>query len=167
MRRTPVALAIAMLFAVSSSTLLAQGSQPDPRAAALLAEGRSYLAAGDTQTAIDAFEAALAIDPSASEPFIELGNAARQEGLQGKAIRYYRLALERDPQNLAAIAGEGAALAEKGALDSARENLARLEDMCGASCPEARSLASVIARGPVARMITAEAVLPDSGVSAN
>lgn len=167
MRHTPAAIAVAMLFAVSSSGLLAQGPQPDPHAVALQAEGRAQLAAGNAQAAIDAFEAALVIDPAFGAIYIDLADASRSVGLPGKAIMYYRRALTRDPDNLAALAGEGEALAEKGALANARENLARLETLCGADCPETVNLAAAIARGPLPRVMTAEALSPDAGVTVN
>lgn len=167
MRYTPAAVVLSLFLAISSSTGLAAGDDPDPRAAALAAEGRTLLAAGDSQGAVDLFEAALVIDPGFAAAYIDLGNAARADGLQGKAIHYYREALERDPDDLLALAGEGTALAEKGSLENARENLARLEELCGAGCGEAMELAAAIERGPIARVMTAEVVDPDAGVSAN
>ena len=64
MRYTPVALALSLAVAVTSSVALSAERQADPRAAALIAEGRSELASGQVQAAIDSFEAALAIDPA-------------------------------------------------------------------------------------------------------
>ena len=139
--------------------------QVDPRAEALVEEGQASLAMGQTQDAIDAFEAALAVDPGYTNIYIELANAARAEGLQGKAIHYYRAAQERDPTNLAAITGEGEALVEKGALAAARENLARLEDLCGETCVETVQLSAAIDRGPP--VMTAEAVTPAEEVTQN
>ena len=91
--------------------------------------------------------------------------AARQQGLQGKAIRYYRDALERDPGNFAAISGEGAALVEKGALEKAKKNLAKLQSLCGDQCPETVALQSTIARGVPARL--AVETKPDSAPVSN
>ena len=107
MRYTPAALALALAVAVTSSVGYGADRQADPRAAALISEGRSELASGQVQAAIDSFEAALAVDPAHTPIYLDLAEAARQSGLQGKAIRYYREALERDPNNLAAISGEG------------------------------------------------------------
>ena len=115
-------------------------------------EGQAALQAGESQAAVDAFEAALAVDPGHTPIFVNLAEAARQQGLQGKAIRYYRDALERDPGNFAAIAGEGAALVEKGALEKAKRNLAKLQSLCGDACPETVALQGSIARGPSARL---------------
>ena len=139
----------------------------DPRAAALVAEGRSELASGQVQAAIDSFEAALTIDPGHTPIYLELAEAARIEGLQGKAIHYYREALAREPGNLAAISGEGEALLEKGAVEKARRNLARLESICGDQCAETQQLAAALARGPQGTVLTAEAVTPSTVVTQN
>ena len=168
MRYYPAALALSLLAAVSAS--VGHGAAPaseDPTARALLAEGRSLLAQGDSNGATDAFEAALAVDPGYVAGYLGLGDAARAEGLQGKAIHYYREALERDPDNFAALSGEGGAMVEKGAVEKARRNLAKLEGLCGTGCAETRRLASAIAQGPTPRVLSAEAVTADPVVSKN
>lgn len=153
MRFAPAATALSLCLAMTASISSAGATAPpDPQAANLIAQGQALLTAGETQAAIDAFEAALAVDPAYTPIFIDLADAARQSGLQGKAIRYYREALERDPDNFAAISGEGAALVEKGALEKAKRNLARLQSLCGDDCPETVALQSTIARGPSARL---------------
>ncbi|MBW8783639.1 MAG: hypothetical protein JF593_03205 [Novosphingobium sp.] len=169
MRYTPAALALSLLFAVGASTLYSApaAAPPDPRASALLGQGQGALAAGQVEVAIDDFEAALAIAPGNPAVLLALADASRHEGLQGKALHYYREVLERDPQNLAAISGEGAALAEKGAVEKAKRNLARLQGLCGESCDATRQLAAAIARGPAPRMVSADAVKPAPVVSAD
>lgn len=153
MRFAPAAAALSLCLAITASITSASGpGRPDPRTEALIAQGQAALSAGETQAAIDAFEAALAVDPGYTPIFIDLAEAARQSGLQGKAIRYYREALERDPGNFAAISGEGAALVEKGALEKAKRNLAKLQSLCGDACPETVALQSTIARGVPARL---------------
>ena len=144
-----LSLCLAMTASISSAGVSAD---PDPRAAALIAQGQASLNAGETDAAIDAFEAALAVDPGYTPIFIDLAEASRQQGLQGKAIAYYREALDRDPGNFAAISGEGTALVEKGALEKAKKNLAQLQSLCGDQCPETMALQSSIARGPSPRL---------------
>ncbi|WP_156167434.1 tetratricopeptide repeat protein [Aurantiacibacter marinus] len=165
MRFGPAAAALSLLFAVNASVGYASVSPPDPRAEALVAEGRAQLTAGDTQAAIDSFEAALALDPAYTDVYLSLAEAARADGLQGKAIRYYREARGREPENLAAIAGEGEALVEMGALSAARENLAVLQSMCGDGCAETIELAAAIAQGPP--VMTAVVVSPADEVTQN
>lgn len=168
MRYAPVAVALSLVVGITGSMGSAKSSAiVDPRAEALIRDGRAALTRGDVGTATDSFEAALAIDPSSPSPFIGLADAARRDGLQGKAIRYYREALERDPNNVIAISGEGGAMVEKGALEKARRNLARLEGLCGKGCVETSDLAAAIARGPAPRVISAEAVKPVPKIESN
>ena len=165
MRFAAPAAALAVVLAMTASVGQGADHVTDPRAAALVAEGRAALNAGEHDKAVDAFEAALTVDPAATGILLDLGEAARRNGLQGKAISYYREALTREPDNLAALSGEGAALVEKGAIEKARRNLARLQSMCGENCTETRALATAIARGPQPRVLTAEAVMPDAVVT--
>jgi Tfp pilus assembly protein PilF len=168
MRYSPVALALSLVLAVSSSVGQAQGLAPtDPRARALIANGRAALMQGDVDGATDAFEAALVIEPGQPDTLVALGDAARKAGMPGKAIHYYRVALDRNAADLAALGGEGAALADKGALARAREDLARLEGLCGKACPESRALAEAIDRGPAPKVVSADAVKPQPTVQAN
>lgn len=167
MRYTPAAFGLALAVAVTSSVGHGADRAADPRAAALISEGRSELASGQVQAAIDSFEAALAIDPAYTPIYLDLAEAARHSGLQGKAIRYYREALERDPNNLAAITGEGEALLEKGAIEKAKRNLAQLESICGGNCEETRQLAAALERGAQQTVLTAEAVSPETVVTQN
>lgn len=157
MRFAPAAAALSLLAALNSSVGNADDRSADPRAAMLIAEGRAALAAGKPDAAIDAFESAFAIDPAYTPVLIEMAEAARKEGLTGKAIGYYREALVRDPGNLAAISGEGEAMVEKGAVSKAQRNLAKLQSMCGDSCPETVELQRALSRGPAPR-IAAESV---------
>ena len=97
MRFVPAALALSLLVAVTSSVGYGAERAPNPAAVRLAQEGQQQLAAGKVQEATDSFEAALAVDPSYTALYLHLAEAARQQGLQGKAIRYYREALDRDP----------------------------------------------------------------------
>lgn len=168
MRYMPFGVALSLLVLVTGSAGTAGVSLPtDPRAKALIETGRELLSHGDIEAATDSFESALAVDPGNPATFLALGDAARAAGMQGKAIHYYREALARDPNNLAALSGEGGAMAEKGAIDKAKGNLTRLEGLCGRTCAEAQNLASVIAKGPIAKVVSADAVKPDPTVEDN
>jgi tetratricopeptide (TPR) repeat protein len=151
MRFAPAAAALSMVLSITASVSVARDRTADELALALQAEGRAALTKGNTNAAIDAFESALAVDPGYTVILIDLAEAARQVGLQGKAIGYYREALGREPRNFLAISGEGEALVEKGAVEKARRNLAQLESMCGANCPETVALRARISSGPKPR----------------
>jgi Tfp pilus assembly protein PilF len=168
MRYYPAALALSLLAGVTASVGNSAPPQPiDPRAAALVTQGNAEIAAGRVDSAIDAYEAALAVQPGNVSVLLNLAAATRRQGMQGKALHYYREALELEPQNILAIAGEGAALVEKGAIEKARRNLARLQGMCGDNCEASRQLAAAIAKGPIAKVVTAEAVKPNPVVTEN
>ena len=167
MRHFPAALALSLAVALTASIGQSAERQPDPRAVMLEKQGEARLAAGDIQAAIDSFEAALAVDPAHTRVYLDLAEAAGREGLHGKAIHFYREALEREPESLAAISGEGVALVEKGALEKAKRNLAKLETMCGANCRETKTLAAKIAQGPRQPVLTAEAITPEPVVTQN
>ena len=68
MRFAPAAAALSLALAMTSSVGWAGDDAPTPRAAVLIAEGEAALAQGDTQGAIDAFEAALAVVIVAHRP---------------------------------------------------------------------------------------------------
>lgn len=168
MRYYPAALALSLLAGVTASAGFSAPVQPlDPRASALLTQGRADYAQGRVDQAIDAYEAALTIQPGNVAILLDLAQATRRHGMQGKALHYYRAALANDPQNLLAIAGEGVALAEKGAVEKARRNLTRLQGLCGESCEATRQLSAAIAKGPAQRVVTADAVKPAPVVSEN
>ncbi|WP_238474084.1 tetratricopeptide repeat protein [Altericroceibacterium spongiae] len=167
MRYTPAAIALSLLVAVTASVGYAGDYKPDPQAEKLLSQGQARLEQGEVQGAIDMFEAALAVDPGYTKAYIEMGEAARKQDLQGKAIHYYRVAMGKDPDNLSAISGEGEALVEKGAVEKAKRNLSKLESLCGTGCTQTEQLAAAIERGPKPSVMTAEAVDPDKDVAQN
>jgi tetratricopeptide (TPR) repeat protein len=168
MRYTPAALALSLLVAVTASASFSSTPQPlDPRAAALLNQGRAELAAGRVNDAVDDYESALTVQPGSIAVLLNLAEATRRQGMQGKALHYYREALQTEPSNLLALSGEGAAFAEKGAIEKARRNLAQLQGLCGSDCEATRQLAEAIAKGPAQRVVSAEAIKPAPVVSQN
>ena len=169
MRYTPAALALALAAMLTASTSYGAPPAPlDPRAAALVQLGRTALSGGNTDEAMADFEAALAIQPGHVAIYLNLAEASRKQGLQGKALHYYRAALKLDPNNQYAIAGEGEALVEKGAVEKAKLNLAHLAQLCGnTTCEPAKTLAAAIACGPAPQVVTAAQVQVKPEVSAN
>ena len=168
MRYAPFALALSLVVGVTGSVGVAKNPEvSDPRVEVLLKDGRAALAKGDVTAAIDSFEAALAIDPASNATLLALADAARRDGLQGKAIHYYREVLSREPNNVVAISGEGGAMVEKGALEKARRNLTRLEGLCGKGRAETAELSAAIARGPAPKVVSAQAVMQTEKVETN
>ena len=84
-----------------------------------------------------------------------------------RAIADYDEALKLEPNDLNALSGQGAALVERGAVDRARQNLARIRTVCGKPCPQATELAAVIAKGPPAEVAAVQRPSPGPPQSHN
>lgn len=163
MRYTSAACALALAFATVSSAVIGQrpDHQVDPRSLSLMQRAETVRTSGDLSGATDLLESALAVDPRNRSAYVSLAKIAQAQGLPGKAIRLYREALILEPNDLAALKGQGEALMQKGAVEKARENLARIRTVCRSDgCPDATSLAAVIDKGPPATALTAKAVTP-------
>jgi len=154
MRISTVAAAVALTLVTVSTSLHGQrpDSQLDARSLSLLAAGRAAQAAGNLEVAADTLETALAVDPRNRAAFVALGEVADARGLPGKAIRFYREALLLEPNDVAALKGQGQAYVTKGAIERARQNLAKIRKICAKGCAEATALAAVIAKGPPANV---------------
>ena len=170
MRFTPAACALALVVATVSSSVHGQrpDDQIDPRSVALVERGAAAQKAGDLETARGLFETALAVDPRNRGAYVALGQVARAQGLPGKAIRFYREALAIEPNDVGALAGQGEAMVDRGAVDKARENLAKIRTLCETSCGEGTRLSAAIAKGPPPAVRSAQvtATVPQPGEEA-
>ena len=150
MRLTPIVLTLAIAAATMASA--GNGQRPDdqidPRSTSLVQQAQAQSAAGRHEEAIDLLETALAVDPGNRAAYIALGRVAQAQRLPGKAVRYYADALRLEPNDVTALAGQGEAYVQRGAVERARANLTRLRTLCGQSCASADQLAAAITRGP-------------------
>ncbi|HEV2078608.1 MAG TPA: tetratricopeptide repeat protein [Allosphingosinicella sp.] len=163
MRLTPIALSVALALATVASA--GHGQKPDdqinPRSAALAQQGQSLAAAGQFNQAIDLLETALVVDPRNRAAFIGLARVAQAQRLPGKAIRFYGEALKLEPNDVNALAGQGEAFVQRGAVQRAQQNLAKVQSVCKGPCPQAATLAAAIAKGPPVEVLTAR--VPEAG----
>jgi len=159
MRFSPAALVFALGLATLSSSSFGQrrDDQVDPRSLALLRQAEALRVAGNFTGAEDMLESALAIDPRNRGAYVALGRVAQGQGLPGKAVRFYRDALQLDPNDLTALAGQGEAMVAKGAVERARVNLARIKQLCKGACPQAAALNAAITKGPPVEVAAAQA----------
>ena len=150
MRFTSVAVAASLALVAMSPSLSGQAARApvDPRSLQLLAEAKAARAAGQLDAAADLLETAVAVDPANDRAFVALAEVSAARGLPGKAIRYYREALSLVPGDIQALGGQGGALVQKGAIERARENLAKIRALCKGACAPATTLAATIAKGP-------------------
>jgi Tfp pilus assembly protein PilF len=158
MRLTPIALSAALLLATVSSAGFGQraDAQIDPRSIALMDQAQALTSQARYAEATDLLETALAVDPRNRQAYVGLARAAQGQKLPGKAVKFYYEALKLEPNDLNALAGQGEALVQRGAVEKAKQNLARLRTLCHGACPQATSLAAAIAKGPPAEVMTAQ-----------
>jgi tetratricopeptide (TPR) repeat protein len=158
MRLTPIVLSLAIAAATMASA--GQGQRPDdqidPRSLALVQQAQAPSAAGRFNEANDLLETALVVDPRNRPAYIALGRVAQAQRLPGKAVRYYADALRIEPNDVNALAGQGEAYVQRGAVERARRNLERVQTLCAQPCPQAQQLAAVIQRGPPAEVLAAQ-----------
>lgn len=160
MRFSPAAIALSLLLATASS--MSVGKKPDyqidPQSLALTAEGDSALKSGDSKAAAGWYETALAVDPLNRSAYVGLARVAQADGLKGKAIAFYREALEIDPNDQAIIAEQGDVMVAKGAIDAAQKNVARLRLLCRTDCSAADRIAMAIDKAKEKPSVQASAV---------
>jgi tetratricopeptide (TPR) repeat protein len=121
-----------------------------PRSLELMRQGEAQLAAGKLVEADDSLEASLAVDPRNRAAFVVMARVAQKQKLFGQAIRFTNKALTLEPRDLAALAVQGEAMVELGALPRARDNLAKLQKLCPSGCRQLTALTAAISRGPTA-----------------
>jgi len=157
-----LALAAGAILASLPTASDAQRADNDifPRSIALQHEGQKAQEAGNLSAAIDYYESALAADPRNRSAIIALAQVARAQGLPGKAIGLYREALVLEPNDVVALTGQGEALADKGALELAREKLAEAQRVCSSKCPQVATLEKTIQVSDAKRVVAAEAIAP-------
>jgi len=151
MRLLPIAavLGIAGLTVASSGGTQVPDSQINPQSLQWQKAGEAALASGNFESADDALETALVVDPRNRAAFIDLARVAQRQKLYGQAIRFTNKALELEPNDIVALGVQGEAMVELGAVARAQQNLAKIRTICANKpCPAATTLAGAIQRGP-------------------
>jgi Tfp pilus assembly protein PilF len=143
-----LAASIAALAIAAPVSGQAPDDQIAPKSVQLQKQGESFLAAGKFDQAEDALEASLAVDPRNRWAFVQLARVAEKQQLFGKAVRMANKALLLEPNDPDAIAVQGEAMVELGAIARAQANLQKLQTICAKGCPQLSQLSAAITRGP-------------------
>lgn len=154
---------LAALLVLASLSAHAASPEPTIKPASIARANQGFTLIDKKQPAqaADQFETALAVDPTNRGAYIGLAEAARAQGLPGKAVRYYREALALEPNDLDALSGQAQALAERGATARAGINLARIEKLCGVpTCLQATRARAAIASANAAARTAANTPTP-------
>ena len=150
MRFVVPVLAASVVVLACSGPVVAQKAddQIAPKSVELQKQGESLLGAGKFEQAEDALEASLAVDPRNRWAFVDLARVAEKQQLFGKAVRMANKALLLEPNDPDAIAVQGEAMVELGAVARAQANLQKLQTICAKGCAQLTQLSRAITRGP-------------------
>ena len=146
-RVTPLLLGLALGLVMLSPVGPAHAGTPSAKTTAqvLFDRGRKAMEAHDYKTAITEFERALVANPANGNTYTLLAVSHSRLGNEGKAKKYFRAALEIDPNNLDALQYQGQVYAGAGDLAKAQENADKLAKVCG-ECAQQKGLVAEIAR---------------------
>ena len=151
MRSLPRLLLVGFAGVALASPVMSQRAddQIQPKSIELQRQAKALTATGKLEEADDMLETALAVDPRNRCAFVDLARVAEKQHLYGKAIRMTNKALLLEPNDPDAIAVQGEAMVEMGAIARAQQNLQKLQTLCGGkACPQAGQLSQAISRGP-------------------
>jgi tetratricopeptide (TPR) repeat protein len=151
MRFLPPLVLVGLAGVALASPVMSQRAddQIQPKSVELQRQGKALVATGKLEEAEDLLETSLAVDPRNRWAFVDLARVAERQHLYGKAIRMTNKALLLEPNDPDAIAVQGEAMVDMGALPRAQANLQKLQTICGAKgCPQVAQLSSAISRGP-------------------
>jgi tetratricopeptide (TPR) repeat protein len=131
-----VTRALVIVAALTAGSVQAKAPVGNALAADLIAQARAASTAGKQADALDLYEAAALADPTNPGPFVGLARTYETLGLQGKALRYYREALELNPNDVAVLESQALLMIAKGNIIKAQISLDRIKKLCAkAACP--------------------------------
>ena len=151
MRFLPRLVFIGVAAVALSAPVAGQRSADDqiqPKSVQLARDATSLYSAGKLDEAESTYETALAVDPRNRVAFVGIARVAEKQKLHGKAIRMTNRALQLEPNDVDAIAVQGEAMVELGAMARAQANLQKLQALCRQGCPQVAQLSAAINRGP-------------------
>jgi Tfp pilus assembly protein PilF len=145
----PLAFAMTLGLSLPLPTFAANAATPPTGTSGtsqvLFERGRKALDAQDFKAAVTEFERALVADPSSGRTYTWLGVAHARLGNQARAKKYFRSALDIDPNDLDALQALGRVYAESGDLAKAQESLDKIAKLCG-ECAQQKTLVADIAK---------------------
>jgi len=100
----------------------------------LVAEAAMALEAEKVSDAQLLYERALVADPANTNALLGLGRSHEVQGRVGRGLKYYRQALEIEPNDKAALEVQALAFLKREMLDRADANRAKLARLCPEGC---------------------------------
>jgi Flp pilus assembly protein TadD len=113
----------------------------------LVAQGQAALAASKASEALDLFETASLADPKNAAAFAGMARSYDALGLGGKALRYYREALELTPNDVGLLESQALGMISKGNVAKAQAAYDRIKKVCAkVACPAQSRVDAALAK---------------------
>jgi len=100
----------------------------------LVIEAKLALTSSKPETALLLFERAIVADPANTQALLGLGRTHELEGRVGRGLKYYRQALEIEPNDKFALRDQALAFLKQDLMDRADGNRAKLARLCPNGC---------------------------------
>ncbi|MFC4348341.1 tetratricopeptide repeat protein [Kordiimonas lipolytica] len=110
----------------------------------LVAQATVALRADKATDARLLFERALVADPANVAALVGLGQVAEAQGLTGRGLKYYRRALEVEPNHKMALEAQALAFLKRDMADRAENNREKLARLCLKGCDALTSVTAAL-----------------------
>jgi len=140
-------IAIGGLLSMLGTPVFADGDPVDEPGISVEKEfndGRVAIYGGKFDQAIALMKIVVAEEPDNADAHNYLGFAYRKTGRLQLAATSYEKALDIDPKHISALEYQGEMYLTLNDLNSARQNLTRLEQICGNTCKQRKELEEAI-----------------------
>ena len=148
----PIFLLIFMIFFLLTPAHSA-GSDSSNEKSAKPAHSNEYykavklIKAGSFDEALVILETIIQKKPDDADIHNYMGFSFRKKGMLEKSAYHYKQALEINPKHLGALEYQGELYIALGEIEKAKENLAKIDDICWTQCSELRELKQAIELG--------------------
>lgn len=148
--KTPKIVSVCALFVVLAAPIASTGALAMGSSNTWTSDGTDLstvtelVDTGMYDMAIDKIEMMLKDDPDNADLFNYLAYSQRKTGDFESAAQNYERALMINPEHVGALEYQGELFLQTGKAEMARENLARIEQVCGTDCSEYKELAGKI-----------------------
>ena len=148
MRTSLLGLVAAASLLAGSCATAPSATERRPPSTANLEAGVRALEARDYDKAVQQLEIAIVADPKNVDGYYRLGQSHRGLGDYRSALKYIRLALQIQPNHLAALFERGSTELAAGEREAAEETLEKLGQTCKRACAEYESLKTLVEAAP-------------------
>ena len=140
-----ICIVVTALFAGFSGAFAQPSVEWQTASNTLVGEGDMALADGDLPRALRFYEQAVVSNPQNIEAYIGLGRLYMNARILADSLKYFDIALTLEPTHLGTLELQSYAFLTTDAVDDARSNLAKMEQICfDRDCDETNRVSQAI-----------------------